>query len=109
MSFLREEILRDIQVEQQYQDAKWGTAFDDKNTLNDWVAYIARYLGKVDAPAYGLGTLNLAEVQKQLVKVAALAVAAIETLHRNKGFAPRHYDACLTVADATGYSETSKI
>jgi hypothetical protein len=32
------------------------------------------------------------EQRNNMLKVAALAVAALETFDRNDGFAPRHYD-----------------
>lgn len=73
--------------ERSYQQEKWGTEFDDKNTLNDWVTYIVRYAG--NAAEMGMTPETQRE---QLRKVAALAIAAIETFDRNGGFPPRHYD-----------------
>lgn len=86
MNLAREVIIVEITEERDYQNGKWGTSFDDKNTLNDWSAYMSRYLG--------LATFaeTPEEARRQLVKVAALAIAAIETFDRNSGFAPRHYD-----------------
>jgi hypothetical protein len=83
----REEIFVEIENERAYQDKKWGFAFDDKNTINDWAAYIGIYTAK--AVAMGIPA---AEQRTQLLKVASLAIAAIETFDRNGGqFASRHY------------------
>jgi len=39
-------VLAEVLSERSYQNKTWGTAFDDKNTLNDWVAYAVIYLGQ---------------------------------------------------------------
>lgn len=82
-----EPILQSIRDERAYQDAKWGKEFDARNTINDWVTYIHNYAA--DACAWLIDK----EAQKRsLIKVAALAVAAIQRCEENGGFAPRHYD-----------------
>lgn len=81
------EILNLIEQERKYQDGKWGTTFDDKNTANDWVAYISNYLGKSVTLPWDEEIFHC-----NMVKVAALAVAALESLDRNNGMPPRHYD-----------------
>lgn len=83
----RQEILKRILDEREYQDQKWGTDFDDKNTVNDWGTYINHYVAKATQ-------MNMsADAQEQaFLKVAALAVAAVESSGRNKGFPLRHYD-----------------
>lgn len=83
----RQEIFAQIETERAYQDGKWGTQFDDANTINDWGTYIGIYVAK--ATAMGV---SKEEQRKQLLKVASLAVASLETFDRNNGFAPRHYD-----------------
>lgn len=82
----RQEIFQKIQAERDYQDQKWGTEFDDQNTINDWVAYINQYASKATAED------TSGNMVVYLIKVAALALAAIEAHERNKGFALRHYD-----------------
>lgn len=64
-----------------------GTEFDDKNTANDWVSYLTRYAAK--AAEF---ELTKDQFQAAMVKVAAIAVAAIESSDRNDGLPPRHYD-----------------
>jgi len=84
---IREKIFKEIDEEREYQNSRWGTEFDDKNTLNDWNTYIGIYGG------YAAEMFRTKEEQrKYMLKVAALAVAALETFDKNDGFPPRHYD-----------------
>jgi hypothetical protein len=78
----RMDVFRLIDEERQYQ-SKWPAEFDDANTPNDWVAYIAMHLGKAVTMPWNRETFR-----KSMVKVAALAVCALEREH----YAPRHYD-----------------
>lgn len=80
-------LFEEIREEREYQDSKWGTEFDNKNTVNDWVAYIAQYSGY----AIKMGNSTV-EQRRHMLKVATLAVAALEAFDRNEGFPPRHYD-----------------
>ena len=85
----RDLILIDISEEREYQEARWGEAFDDRNTINDWITYITSYAGSM----YSFKTTDSEALKKKFIKVAALAVAAIETLERNNGkLPPRHFD-----------------
>ena len=79
----RIKVFQAISAERDYQDGKWGTEFDDKNTANDWVAYIASYLGKAVTNPW-----NGEQFRKALIKVAALCVAILE----REDFPKRHYD-----------------
>lgn len=81
----RAEIFEVINDEREYQDKRWGTEFDYKNTMNDWISYITRYLGKAQVLDRNAG---LGEFRQNMFKVAALAVAALE----QDGYAARHYD-----------------
>lgn len=80
-------ILQTIKDERAYQDKKWGISFDDKNTKNDWVTYITMYASQ----GAKMGESD-ARFRTMMLKVAALAVAAIEAGDRNEGYPPRHYD-----------------
>jgi len=51
--------------------------FDQKNTRNDWVAYISAYLGRA-ADKCARNERDVQNFRENMVKVAALAVAAIE-------------------------------
>jgi hypothetical protein len=83
----RQWIFEAIDDERDYQEGKWGTSFDDKNTANDWVTYINQYASE----AAQLDFDDEIFAQK-MVKVAALATAALEAQKRNGGLPPRHYD-----------------
>ena len=80
-------IFSEINDERAYQDKKFGTSFDDKNTYNDWMSYISMYLsdgGKMKNPK---------DMQRVgLMKAASLCVAALEAFDRNDGMFSRHYD-----------------
>lgn len=84
---VRREIFKLIEAERAYQQERWGNVFDDQNTANDWGTYIGHYVGNATPLV-----LDQAKFEKHMLKVAALAVAAIETSRRNGGPAPRHYD-----------------
>jgi len=87
-----------IQHEREYQRQRWGpdTVFDDANTANDWAMYIADYVTRACRGEGLANTVRTKEGQehfeKHMIKVAALAIAAIEASHRNDGPALRHYD-----------------
>lgn len=80
----REDIFRSIEAERVYQNTKWGSEFDAKNTMNDWISYITRYAGQ----AVVFNKDNKVTFRDNLFKVAALAVAALE----QEDYADRHYD-----------------
>lgn len=75
-------ILDDICTERARQDHQWGgAAHDDQHNENDWNAYITRFLGRALTwePSDPVG---LANYRRDMIKVAALAVAAIEWADR---------------------------
>lgn len=77
---MREKIFKEIDAERDAQDAKWGAEFDDRNTAYNWAAYIAQYATRnlIGNPRAASEVLFRAD----MVKVAALAVAAIESTDR---------------------------
>lgn len=80
--------IQDVRAERRHQDQKWGHTFDDKNTPNDWVAYITQYAGQAAQLKF-----DPTGFRSQMIKVAALAVAAVEACDRAGGNMPkRHYD-----------------
>ena len=74
----RAAIHAEIDAERDRQDRMWGGPdHDNLHTPNDWVAYLAKHLGKaVHWPWTPEG------FRKQMVVVGALAVAAIEWVER---------------------------
>lgn len=78
--FIEEDIFKEISAERKYQDKKWGgPEHDDLNTCNNWVAYITKYS---TGWAWKISPPTLVEFRRSMVKVAALAVAAIEAVDR---------------------------
>jgi len=78
----RIDIYEEIEMERFYQDRTWGgPEHDDKHAVRDWVAYIVNYLGKTVDRDASWGR-NLEVARRYLIKVAALCVAAIESINR---------------------------
>lgn len=76
----------DVELDRQVELAHGGDtkAFDEANGINDWVAYICAYAGRASAKVSRNqredSSLNDGErFRANMVKVAALAVAAIES------------------------------
>lgn len=66
-----------IQQERRAQDAQWGgPSHDDTHMTGDWFTYI---LYQVDRARY---PKDIDEVRERLVKIGALAVAAIDSIDR---------------------------
>ncbi len=69
-------------------EQRWGTEFDDANTLNDWCAYIGIYTAR----AADMQNRTEPSVQYDaLMKVAGLALTAAARV-REGAVAKRHYD-----------------
>ena len=82
------EFFEEMTKEREYQIQKWGNEFDAKNTPNDWVCYIAKYLGQAVTLPW-----NASVFQTALIKVATLCMAAYEWCEKTNGKMPkRHYD-----------------
>ena len=76
-------ISREISLERLAQDHLWGgPAQDDRHTEAEWVALLARHLGLAVDDGSGVSAERF---RKQLVRVAALAVAAVESWDRLRG------------------------
>jgi hypothetical protein len=73
----RAAIFAELDEEREYQDDLWGKDNDDSNTEANWKNYIDQY-----NHAHGRGQKYKKDFRKRMVKVAALAVAAIETYDR---------------------------
>lgn len=74
-------IIKDINEERTKQDDKWGgPEHDNMHNSHDWVAFITKHLGKsVMWPWDGV------KFRHQMVRVAALAIAAIAWYDRTYG------------------------
>ncbi len=73
-------VMEEVSAERAAQDAKWGEAFDDLNSPYNWAAYICHYTTRhlIGDPR----AASAASFRVDMVKVAALAVAAIEAIDR---------------------------
>lgn len=79
-------VYEEIQAERAHQDARWGTDLDDsKNTPWMWTAYIAqqstRWMAGFFAPLKQSATDTF---RTAMVKTAATAIAAIESIDRQR-------------------------
>jgi len=82
----RSAIFAEVEAERARQDVRWGTDVDDaRNTPNDWVAYIAHHSTRWFKGGFTPYQPQVVDTfRAQMVKVAALAVAAIESLDRQR-------------------------
>ena len=85
MSVYSQHVLGEIKAEREYQDNRWGTDFDDKNDLDNWIRYIVTYCGRASQG-------SPLRQRRDMMKVAAIAVAACEAFDRNGTFPSRHYE-----------------
>lgn len=75
----RSRALLDIELERNAQDDQWGGPdHDDDRGHEDWITYIVKQLGK---PL--IGPWNWLKYRDGMVKVGALALAAIEWTDRH--------------------------
>ena len=77
----------EVLAERCAQDAEHGgPETDDRHSLNDWIAIAARHLGlatndkAVETPS---------RFRRQMIRLAALAVAAVESFDRKRTAGPR--------------------
>lgn len=76
----------EIRVEREYQDKRWGHVADDTlNTPWMWVAYIAAYSTKWMVGSFlPLHKDVVVAFRVAMVKTAAIAIAAVESLDRQR-------------------------
>jgi hypothetical protein len=74
---MKSNVYSDIKAERKKQDAEWGGPnHDNGHTMFFWVSFIVKHAGKsLSNEIFSLTKLNL--FRYQMVRVAALAVAAI--------------------------------
>lgn len=82
----RDSILREIAAERTHQVARWGNELDDtKNTPWMWAAYIAHYATRWMAGSFlPLPRPQVTDFRTCMIKVACLALAAVESLDRQR-------------------------
>lgn len=84
MTEARQAIYAEIEQEREYQNERWGTDTDDtKNTPWMWAAYIAQYATRwMRGKFMPLDREDTMSFRACMVKVAGLAVAAVESIDR---------------------------
>jgi len=75
----RADIFDAINAERDYQDSKWKPT-DPVNTEYNWAAYIGAYTNRSLIGFPGQTPERCEAFKRDMIKVAALAVAAIENL-----------------------------
>ena len=77
-------IVQDVRDERARQDAQWGGPIvDDTRSLSDWTYHIAKQSHKI---SFAEGEADNPEhFRERFIKIAALAVAAVESLDRKGG------------------------
>jgi len=82
----RAEIMNLVRLEMERAEAQWGHDFDNKNTLNDWNAYVDIYKSR----ALEMGATP-ETIIKNLRKAAGILIATL-VQYESAGIAARHYD-----------------
>jgi hypothetical protein len=74
----RQKLYAEVEAERLAQDEKWGgPSHDDEHTVGEWVHYIEQKNGSLFC-----AETDPAKQRKLLVQIAALAVAAAESIER---------------------------
>lgn len=73
------DFLEEVLKEREYQKTKWG-ATDHLNNEYNWAAYIGAYTNRSLIGFPGLSEDRKEAFRKDMIKVAALAFAAAQTL-----------------------------
>lgn len=82
----RAEILNLVRQEMERAETQWGHDFDNKNSLNDWNAYVDIYKGKALEMEATPETII-----KNLRKAAGVLISTI-VQYESAGIAARHYE-----------------
>jgi hypothetical protein len=79
-------IFDEIYAEREYQKKRWGDELDDKyNTPLMWVAYLTQYATKWITGSFLPFDRKVTDsFRSSMIKVATLAIAAVESLDRQR-------------------------
>lgn len=83
-----EQVLQDVVAERRRQDAKWG---EQNHNGRMWLCILAEEVGEVAHELYFSESSDA--LRAEWVQVAAVAVAAIESLDRARARRAEHADA----------------
>lgn len=70
-------LLQEIAAERVLQRAEWSEQHDRAKRPADWIAIISRHIGLAVNDG---GSFDLARYRRQLIRLAALSIAAVENL-----------------------------
>lgn len=77
------QVYDDIKDERRRQDTQWGgPEHDDRHAIDEWLDFIQKQLNEAEALIGADEPDGDMQFRSRLVKVAALAVAAVESLDR---------------------------
>lgn len=76
-------ILNEVLLERMAQDKKWGERNHDPMT---WIVILTEEVGEAAKEVLCCYPNSLAQYRKEMIQVAAVACAAIESLDRGKWF-----------------------
>ncbi|MCU7521953.1 MAG: hypothetical protein HF312_17190 [Ignavibacteria bacterium] len=80
MAVSREEALKLVDAERNYQDWKWGE--DNPHTLPEWYLILGKQVGQlgeaINAVLYNYDDGDVTKIKKELVEIAAVCVAILE-------------------------------
>lgn len=87
MSIKRSSVLDRIKQERERQVEIPGSEFDANNSPNDWIAIASYYLSQESRRATMLEAPSSVEFERELIKAAAVIIAALEhtELMKDKG------------------------
>lgn len=79
-------VYEEIKKEREYQDGKWGHETDDTlNTPWMWVSYITAYSTKWMKGTFAPLSKEISDdFRTKMIKTAAIAVAAVESIDRQR-------------------------
>lgn len=79
-------VLDEIAAERRHQDQKWGHRIDDNvNTPWHWGTYLSQYATKWQIGSFAPLNHRLVEdFRRRMIQVAAIAIAAVESLDRQR-------------------------
>ena len=75
-------VLREVEFERKLQDKKWG---EQNHPQMDWLGILAEEFGEAakECNEFHFRQIRRIELREELIQVAAVAVAMIESLDRN--------------------------
>ena len=74
-------VFKEITKEREKQDKQWGgQVHDDTHNPSDWLVYMMKFMGRAAQYPFDAGIYR-----DCMIKIAALAVAAVESLDRFRG------------------------